>query len=68
VIVCGRGSVPEVVRHGETGWIVGGISEAVGAVAAVGALDRAQIRASAAERFSRERMVDAYLQLYEGIR
>ena len=68
VIACRRGSVPEVVRHGETGWIVGGVSEAVGAVAAVGALDRAQIRASVAERFSRERMVDAYLQLYEEIR
>lgn len=68
VIACGRGSVPEVVRHGESGWIVGGVSDAVGAVSAVGALDRAQIRASVAERFSRERMVDAYLQLYEGIR
>jgi glycosyltransferase involved in cell wall biosynthesis len=68
VIACGRGSVPEVVRHGETGWIVGGVSEAVAAVAAVGALDRGQIRASVAERFSRERMVGAYLQLYEGIR
>jgi glycosyltransferase involved in cell wall biosynthesis len=68
VIACGRGSVPEVVRHGETGWIVGGVSDAIAAVAAVGALDRAQIRAHVAERFSRERMVDAYLQLYEEIR
>ena len=68
VIACGRGSVPEVVRHGESGWIVTGVSDAVAAVAAVGALDRGQIRASVAERFSRERMVEAYLQLYEEIR
>jgi glycosyltransferase involved in cell wall biosynthesis len=68
VIACGRGSVPEVVRHGETGWIVAGLADAVEAVAAVGALDRGQIRAYVAGRFSRERMVDAYLQLYEGIR
>lgn len=64
VIAYPRGAAPEVVRDGETGWVVAGVERAVTAVADVGALDRAQIRAYAAERFSRERMVDAYLQLY----
>lgn len=67
VIAYGRGSVPEIVRHGETGWIVEGERAAVAAVAAISTLDRARIRATVAERFSRERMVAAYLQLYESI-
>jgi glycosyltransferase involved in cell wall biosynthesis len=67
VIAYGRGSVPEIVRHGETGWIVEEETAAVAAVAAVATLDRAGIRAAVAERFSRERMVEAYLQLYKGI-
>jgi glycosyltransferase involved in cell wall biosynthesis len=68
VIAYNRGSVPEVVRHGETGWVADGLTDAVAAVRAVGALDRTQIRTYVAERFSRERMVDNYLQLYEAIR
>jgi glycosyltransferase involved in cell wall biosynthesis len=67
VIAYGRGSVPEVVAHGETGLIVDGVAAAVAAVTAVGGLNRAQIRASVAARFSRERMVDAYLQLYREV-
>ena len=67
MIVYGRGPVPELVRHGENGWIVDGVADAVAAVAAAHTLDRARIRASVAQRFSREHMVESYLQLYKGI-
>ncbi|NTU83825.1 MAG: glycosyltransferase family 4 protein [Chloroflexales bacterium] len=67
VIAYDRGSVPEVVRHGETGWVVAEIEAAVAAVSAVGTLDRARIRAYVAQHFSRERMVDTYLQLYHDV-
>lgn len=67
VIAANRGAVPEVVRHGETGWVVDGVAAAVAAVAAVGTLSRPQIRADVAGRFSRDKMVDAYLQLYTEI-
>ncbi|NCC33892.1 MAG: glycosyltransferase, partial [Chloroflexia bacterium] len=67
VIAYGRGSVPEIIRHGETGWIASGLADAVAAVSIVRTLNRAQIRATAAKRFSRERMVDDYLQIYKGI-
>ncbi|WP_165360789.1 glycosyltransferase family 4 protein [Candidatus Chloroploca sp. Khr17] len=40
---------------------------AVAAVSIVRTLNRAQIRATVAKRFSRERMVDNELQLYKGI-
>jgi glycosyltransferase involved in cell wall biosynthesis len=64
VIAYGRGSVPEIVRHGESGMIVAGLEAAVAAVPAAAALDRAQIRAYVAGRFSREQMVESYLRLY----
>jgi glycosyltransferase involved in cell wall biosynthesis len=67
VIATRRGSVPEIVEHGVTGWIVEGVDEAVAAVAAVEALDRATIRAAVAARFSSERMVEAYYQVYQDI-
>ena len=67
VIATARGSVPEVVEDGVTGELVAGVGEAVGAVARVAAFDRAQVRARARRRFSRERMVDDYLALYSKI-
>jgi glycosyltransferase involved in cell wall biosynthesis len=55
------------VRHGVTGWIVAGVDEAVAALSALGTLDRQAIRAHAAANFSHERMVGAYLDLYQTI-
>lgn len=59
-----RGSVPEVIEDGLTGFIVDRVDEAVRAVAHVGRLDRGRIRARFEERFSVERMTDDYLRLY----
>lgn len=67
VIATRRGSVPEIVEQGVTGWIVEGVDEAVAAVAAVAALDRTAIRAAVEARFSSERMVAAYADLYQEI-
>jgi glycosyltransferase involved in cell wall biosynthesis len=67
VIGTRRGSVPEVVDDGLTGYLVTGTAEAIAAVPRAATLDRGAIRARAAERFSRERMVDAYLALYARI-
>jgi glycosyltransferase involved in cell wall biosynthesis len=67
VIATRRGSVPELVRHGVTGWIVDGVDAAVAALPELGTLDRPAIRAHAAANFSHERMVSAYLDLYQTI-
>jgi glycosyltransferase involved in cell wall biosynthesis len=61
------GSVPEVVDHGVTGWIVDSIAAAVDAVRRVHFLDRAAVRARFEKRFSAERMANDYVQLYEKI-
>ena len=60
VVAVDRGSMPEIVRHGGTGFLVRGVDDAVDAVRAVGTLDRSACRADAVARFSQERMVDAY--------
>ena len=67
VIATARGSLPELVRDGESGFLVGDGDEAVAAVAAVEGLDRAAVRASVEQRFDVNRMVDDYLALYRRI-
>jgi glycosyltransferase involved in cell wall biosynthesis len=64
VIAYARGSVPEVLEHGVTGWIVEGIEEAVQAVERVPALSRARCRQVFEERFSAARMAQDYVKLY----
>jgi glycosyltransferase involved in cell wall biosynthesis len=65
VIAYPRGSVPEVLEDGVTGWIVEGIEEAVQAVGRVSTLSRARCRQVFEERFSASRMAHDYLQIYK---
>ncbi len=62
-----RGSVPEVVDEGVTGFVVDDLDGALAALAHVPGLDRRLIRARCAARFSRDRMVDEYLAVYQRI-
>lgn len=64
VIACGRGSVPELILHEETGFIVSSIPEAVAALESVRKLDREQVRLHVEQNFSRDRMVDEYIRVY----
>ena len=65
VIAFNRGSMPELIEHGVTGFLVDTVDEAVDAIARVGEIDRAMCRQRVAERFSVERMADDYIKLYE---
>ncbi len=67
VIARGRGAVPEVVRHGTTGFIVDSVEQAVDAVKLLDRLDPAEIRGHVASRFSCERMVADYCEVYRNI-
>lgn len=64
VIAYGRGSVPEVIDHGQSGFIVSNIDEAVLAVSSVPTLDRARVRHTFEQRFTVERMTRNYVDLY----
>lgn len=67
VIARPRGSLPELVREGENGYLVGSLEEAAAAVEKAGRFDRAAVRASVRHRFDAGRMVDDYLALYRRI-
>lgn len=68
VIAWPRGSVPEVIRDGETGFLVDSIDAAVAAVARVPSLRREQCRLRFEERFSARRMARDYLAVYQTVR
>jgi glycosyltransferase involved in cell wall biosynthesis len=67
VIAFGRGSIPEIVMDGETGYIVEDIDQAAQAVAAVRSLDRSACREDVEQRFSQTRMVNDYVRVYHEI-
>jgi glycosyltransferase involved in cell wall biosynthesis len=58
-------SVPEIVEHSVTGFIVDNICDAVQAVDDARRLDRALCRSRFEERFSAARMAEDYLRIYE---
>jgi glycosyltransferase involved in cell wall biosynthesis len=67
VIATRRGSMAEIIRDGENGFLVDSQQDAVAAVHASSFLDRTAVRASVEGRFDVERMVDDYLALYERV-
>ena len=67
VIAYRRGSMPELIEHGVTGFLVDSFEEAVDAIGRLGEIDRAACRRAVERRFTVERMADAYLALYRRI-
>jgi glycosyltransferase involved in cell wall biosynthesis len=64
VIAYRRGSMPELIDDGVTGFLVDSFEEAVAAIGRIGEIDRAACRHHVAERFTIERMADRYEKLY----
>jgi glycosyltransferase involved in cell wall biosynthesis len=67
VIAWNYGSVPEVIEHGVTGFIVKNKEEAEAALRKIDTLDRRVIRKKFEERFSSLAMAKSYISLYEEI-
>jgi glycosyltransferase involved in cell wall biosynthesis len=65
VVTYATGAMPELVRHGVTGFLAADRDGAVASLAEVGRLDRAACRDDAVTRFSAERMATDYLTVYE---
>jgi glycosyltransferase involved in cell wall biosynthesis len=64
VVAMGHGSVPEVVIHGQTGFICHSVADMVAAVPRVAQLRRQSCRAHVALHFSIQQMADGYERLY----
>jgi len=67
VIAFNRGSVPEIIDEGLTGFIVEDEISAVNAVGRLGTLDRAAVRRQFETRFTARRMALDYLAAYRGL-
>jgi len=67
VIAYARGSVPEVIDDGVTGFIVRSLAEAVCAVQRLPLLPRARVRARFDSRFTASRMAEDYIDTYRGM-
>ncbi|HEX6980250.1 MAG TPA: glycosyltransferase family 4 protein [Alphaproteobacteria bacterium] len=67
VIAFRRGSVPEVLESGVTGYIVDDVAQAAAAVAEVGRLNRHRIRDVFRRRYSAMRMAADHVRLYEAL-
>ena len=64
VIAYPKGSMPELIVDGVTGFLVDSIDEAIEAIDRIGEIDRAACRAHVERHFTVERMADGYLSLY----
>ncbi|HPL64789.1 MAG TPA: glycosyltransferase family 4 protein [Syntrophales bacterium] len=67
VVAHPRGSIPELVDHGVTGFHVTGMKDTLQALDRVGSLDRSLCRRTVEERFHRDRMVRDYIDVYARI-
>ena len=64
VIAYAKGSIPEIIEHGMTGFVIDNLSSAVQAVERVGSLSRQVCRNIFENRFSARRMSKDYLTVY----
>jgi glycosyltransferase involved in cell wall biosynthesis len=67
VIAFNRGSVPEVIDHGVTGYVVEDVQGAVAALQKLDQLSRTEIRAQFERRFSAKAMAQNYVDGYTAL-
>ena len=67
VVAYDRGSMRELLEDGVTGVLADGVESAVAGVQRAAGFDRGACRRAAERRFSADRMVDDYLDVYETV-
>jgi glycosyltransferase involved in cell wall biosynthesis len=65
VVAFNRGSIPEIIKTGITGYVVEDIDSMIDAIDGIGAINRAACREHALANFSAKRMADNYEELYK---
>jgi glycosyltransferase involved in cell wall biosynthesis len=65
IIAHGMGSVPELIKHGENGFIINSVEEAVSIINNPDSFNRKKVRKIFDERFTAERMAKDYVKVYE---
>jgi glycosyltransferase involved in cell wall biosynthesis len=67
VIAFRRGSMPEIVLPGKTGYLVNTVDEAVQAINVIDTINRNDCKEWVFSKFSRQKMTKEYLKVYEEI-
>jgi len=67
VIAFNRGSMPELIIEGETGFLVSSVTETIKVLPEIKKLDRLACRKRVEEKFSVSRMVDDYIEVYRQV-
>ena len=67
VIAFNLGSMPELITHEKTGFLVNTIEEASDAVGNIRLIDRKYCRDRAISEFSKEKMTEGYLDVYNNV-
>jgi glycosyltransferase involved in cell wall biosynthesis len=65
VVAWRNGSVPELLEHGRTGWIVDSVEAGAEGLARIGEIDRRGCREDFERRFTAARMARDYTAIYE---
>jgi len=68
VVAFRRGSIPEIIVHGTTGYVVDGVAGMVEAVKNVATIDRSTCRTYALQNFNERTMTDGYERVYRAVR
>lgn len=67
VIAFNKGSMPELIVHGKTGFLVESVHEAADVLGDIKNIDRAFCREWSEGNFSQDKMIDNYLEVYRKI-
>ncbi|MFD0765608.1 glycosyltransferase family 4 protein [Mucilaginibacter lutimaris] len=67
VIAFNKGSMPELIQHEKTGFLVNTVDEAVDVIGRLSSIDRPYCHEWASSQFSKEKMAEDYLKLYQQI-
>ena len=67
VIAFNKGSMPEIIFNEKTGFLVDTIDEAVEMIGNIKSINRKYCREWATSKFSRHKMIEAYLEVYDKI-
>ncbi|MFQ5432252.1 MAG: glycosyltransferase [Nitrospinota bacterium] len=67
VIAFNKGSMPELIIEGKTGFLVRNVDEAAEAVSRIKSIGRKECRTRVEERFTADRMADDYIKVYQKI-
>jgi len=67
VVAFNKGSMPELIDHGQDGFLAENIDEAIEMVKNIGFINRKVCRKKVEDHFSKERMCQNYLEVYRQI-